>query len=126
MKSIINTEHAPKAVGPYSQGVILGKLVFTSGQIPLDPRSMSIVEGGIKEQTYQSLMNLKAVLEHAGASLNSVVKTTCFLANMEDFSSFNDIYMTFFDPAAAPARSCIQAGKLPKDALVEIEAIAYI
>lgn len=126
MKNIINTEAAPAAIGPYSQGVAFGDLVITSGQLPLDPATMAFPEGGVKEQTRQSLMNVKAVLEKSGASLDTVLKTTCFLAKMEDFAAFNEVYTDFFGSTSAPARSCIQAGKLPKDALVEIEAIAYI
>ncbi|EKM0669174.1 RidA family protein [Cronobacter turicensis] len=125
MKKIISSEHAPAAIGPYSQGVQLGNVVFTSGQLPLDPGTMAFPEGGIKAQTRQSLLNVKAVLEQSGASLNTVIKTTCFLARMEDFAAFNEVYAEFFGAEGAPARSCIQAGKLPKDALVEIEAIAY-
>ncbi|WP_435927015.1 RidA family protein [Dryocola sp. BD613] len=126
MKNIINTESAPAAIGPYSQGVSFGDLVMTSGQLPLDPATMAFPEGGVKEQTRQSLLNVQAVLEKSGAALDSVLKTTCFLARMEDFAAFNEVYTEFFGSAGAPARSCIQAGKLPKDALVEIEAIAYI
>ena len=126
MKNIINTEAAPAAIGPYSQGVSFGDLVMTSGQLPLDPATMAFPEGGVKEQTRQSLLTAKAVLEQSGASLETVLKTTCFLAKMEDFAAFNEVYTEFFGSTGAPARSCIQAGKLPKDALVEIEAIAYI
>ncbi len=126
MKKIINTKAAPAAIGPYSQGVSFGNLVMTSGQLPLDPTTMAFPEGGVREQTRQSLLNLKAVLEQSGASLDTVLKTTCFLAKMEDFSVFNEVYSEFFCDSGAPARSCIQAGKLPKEALVEIEAIAYI
>ncbi|WP_312387595.1 RidA family protein [Atlantibacter hermannii] len=126
MKNIINTGSAPAAIGPYSQGVSYGDLVMTSGQLPLDPITMAFPAGGIKEQTRQSLLNVKAVLEEAGASLDTVLKTTCFLAKMEDFAAFNEVYSDFFGSTGAPARSCIQAGKLPKEALVEIEAIAYV
>ncbi|MDW4575529.1 RidA family protein [Atlantibacter hermannii] len=126
MKNIINTESAPAAIGPYSQGVSYGDLVMTSGQLPLDPTTMAFPAGGIKAQTRQSLLNVKAVLEEAGASLDTVLKTTCFLAKMEDFAAFNEVYSEFFGSTGAPARSCIQAGKLPKEALVEIEAIAYV
>ncbi|MCR3895329.1 RidA family protein [Aeromonas caviae] len=126
MKSIINSEQAPTAIGPYSQGVSYGDLVFTSGQLPLDPITMQFPEGGIEEQTRQSLQNLKQVLEKSGATLETVLKTTCFLARMEDFAAFNVIYSEFFGSVGAPARSCIQAGKLPKNALVEIEAVAYM
>lgn len=127
MKSIINTKSAPVAIGPYSQGVSYGDLVMTSGQLPLDPITMAFPAGGIQEQTRQSLLNVKAVLEKSGASLETVLKTTCFLAKMEDFVTFNEIYTEFFgSEEGAPARSCIEVGKLPKNALVEIEAIAYI
>lgn len=126
MKKVIQTEKAPAAIGPYSQGTILENLVFTSGQLPLDPATMAFPEGGIAEQARVSLANLKAVLEEAGAGIDTVVKTTCFLAKMEDFAAFNEVYTDVFGTEAAPARSCIQAGRLPKDALVEVEAIAYI
>ncbi|MBW6187407.1 RidA family protein [Pseudomonas aeruginosa] len=126
MKKIINTKAAPAAIGPYSQGVSFGNLVMTSGQLPLDPTTMAFPEGGVREQTRQSLLNLKAVLEQSGASLDTVLKTTCFLAKMEDLSVSNEVYSEFFGDSGAPARPCIQAGKLPKEALVEIEAIAYI
>ncbi len=126
MKKVIQTEKAPAAIGPYSQGTILENLVFTSGQLPLDPATMAFPEGGIAEQAKASLANLKAVLEEAGAGIDTVVKTTCFLAKMEDFAAFNEVYTEVFGTEAAPARSCIQAGRLPKDALVEVEAIAYI
>ncbi|MGL4475064.1 MAG: RidA family protein [Shewanella sp.] len=126
MKIVINTASAPAAIGPYSQGMAFDNLVFTSGQIPLDPATMEFVPGGIKEQSQQSLTNLKAVLEQAGAGLDTVIKTTCFLADMADFAAFNEVYTEFFGTQAAPARSCIQAARLPKDALVEVEAIAFI
>lgn len=126
MKSIINSDLAPAAIGPYSQGVSYGSLIFTSGQLPLDPITMEFPEGGIEEQTRQSLQNLKQVLEKSGATLGTVLKTTCFLAKMEDFVAFNAIYTEFFGSECTPARSCIQAAKLPKNALVEVEAIAYI
>ncbi|EHG8282164.1 RidA family protein [Klebsiella oxytoca] len=125
MKNVILTEKAPEAIGPYSQGIAYGELVFTSGQLPLDPVKKAFPDGGIKEQTRQSLLNVQAVLEEGGASLKSVIKTTCFLADMADFAEFNAIYSEFFGTEAAPARSCIQAAKLPKDALVEVEAVAY-
>ncbi|MBY6016245.1 RidA family protein [Ferrimonas balearica] len=125
MKNVIHTTHAPEAIGPYSQGIALDRLVFTSGQLPLVPETMVMVEGGIKEQARQSLANLKAVLEQAGACTDTVVKTTCFLADMNDFVAFNEVYTEVFGTEAAPARSCVQAARLPKDALVEVEAIAY-
>ncbi len=105
MKKIINTKAAPAAIGPYSQGVSFGNLVMTSGQLPLDPTTMAFPEGGVREQTRQSLLNLKAVLEQSGASLDTVLKTTCFLAKMEDFSVFNEVYSEFFGDSGAPARS---------------------
>ncbi|ECK7274309.1 RidA family protein [Salmonella enterica subsp. enterica] len=125
MKVIINTDKAPSAIGPYSQGFIFNGLVFTSGQLPLYPKTMNLTEGGIKEQTWRALLNLKFVLEMGGASLETVLKTTCFLKNMDDFNAFNEVYETFFGKINGPARSCIQVEKIPKDALVEIEAIAF-
>lgn len=125
MKKIIETSHAPGAIGPYSQGVSFDRLVFTSGQLPLNPESMVFPEGGIKEQTRQSLLNMKAVLEESGASLETVLKTTCFLADMNDFVAFNEVYTEFFGSDSAPARSCVEAARLPKDAKVEIEAVAF-
>ena len=125
MKKAILTSNAPAAIGPYSQGIEFGELVFTSGQLPLDPVTNTFPDGGIKAQTRQSLRNVQAVLEKSGASLDSVIKTTCFLADMADFAQFNEVYSEFFGTDVAPARSCIQAAKLPKDALVEVEAIAH-
>ncbi|CAH8188387.1 RidA family protein [Vibrio aestuarianus] len=126
MKTQIHTESAPAAIGPYSQALAFKELVFTSGQLPLDPETMAFPEGGIREQARQSLANLKAILEQSGAGIDTVLKTTCFLGNMEDFAAFNEVYTEVFGTDCAPARSCIQAGRLPKDALVEVEAIAYI
>lgn len=125
MKKIIHTEEAPKAIGPYSQALAFERLVFVSGQLPLNPKTMEFPEGGIKEQTRQSLANLKAILEESGASLSTVLKTTCFLLNMEDFAAFNEVYTEVFGSEGAPARSCFAVAKLPKDALVEIEAVAF-
>ncbi|WEJ90380.1 MAG: RidA family protein [Klebsiella huaxiensis] len=125
MKQQIATDKAPAAIGPYSQAIQLGNLVFTSGQLPLDPETMTFPEGGIKEQTIQSLKNVQSILEKSGASLQTVVKTTCFLSDMAHFAEFNQVYESFFGTEAAPARSCVQAAKLPKDALVEVEAIAF-
>ena len=126
MKTTIHTESAPAAIGPYSQGTAFKELVFTSGQLPLDPTTMAFVEGGITEQARQSLSNLKAVLEAAGASIDNVVKTTCFLSDMENFVAFNEVYTEVFGTENAPSRSCVEVARLPKDALVEVEAIAYI
>lgn len=125
MKQIITTEQAPAAIGPYSQGTAYREMVYTSGQLPLVPETMQFVEGGIKEQARQSLENLKAVLEASGASLETVLKTTCFLSDMENFVAFNEVYTEMFGTENAPARSCVEAARLPKDALVEVEAIAY-
>ena len=125
IKKIISTKLAPSAIGPYSQANQFGNLLFTSGQIPLDPTSMEIVEGGITEQTEQVMKNLMAVLNEAGASAESVVKTTCFINDMNDFVAFNTVYATYF-PHSAPARSCVEVARLPKDVLVEVEAIATI
>lgn len=125
MKHIINTKEAPEAIGPYSQGTTFSDLVFTSGQLPLYPESMTFVEGGITEQARQSLENLKAVLEASGAGIDTVIKTTCFLSDMENFAAFNAVYADVFGTENAPARSCVEAARLPKDALVEVEAIAY-
>lgn len=124
-KHIISTKRAPAAIGPYSQAVRLGNLVFTSGQIPADQDSGEIVPGGIEPQARQALKNLEEVLNAAGASLNNVLKTTLFIKNMDDFTLINEVYAKFFG-AEPPARSCVEAARLPKDVLVEIEAIAYI
>jgi 2-iminobutanoate/2-iminopropanoate deaminase len=125
VRDAIATEGAPKAIGPYSQAVRTGRLVFCSGQIPLDPSTGTMVEGDIAAQTRQVLRNLGAVLDAAGASLDSVVKTTVFLADMNDFAAMNEAYATFFT-SPAPARSTVQAARLPKDARVEIDVIAYV
>lgn len=125
MKQIIHTEKAPAAIGPYSQAVKHGNLLITSGQIPLDPASGQVVAGGIQEQTRQVLENLKAVLAAGGAGLENVIKTTCFLNDMKDFSAFNEVYQGYFS-GNAPARSCVAVERLPKDVLVEVEAIAVV
>ncbi len=124
-KSIIATEKAPAAIGPYVQATRFGDLVFTSGQIPLIPETMLLVTGDIKVQAEQVLRNLSAILEAAGASVDTVVKTTCFLKDMNDFVAFNEVYADFFKNSA-PARSCVEVARLPKDVLVEVEAIAYV
>ena len=123
MKEIIQTEHAPQAIGPYSQAVKTNGLVFASGQIPTDPRTGQFVPGGIEEQTEQVLKNLAAVLEAAGSGLNRVVKTTVFLLDMQEFGAMNEVYGRFFKEEP-PARATVQAARLPRDARVEIEAIA--
>lgn len=120
--NVIHTENAPAAIGPYSQAIQTGNLVFTSGQIPIDPKSGNIVDGGIKEQTKQACENLKAVLEKAGSSLEKAVKTTCYLKNISDFATFNEVYAQYF--VGKPARSCFEVAALPKGALVEIEVVA--
>ncbi|MDC5073628.1 RidA family protein [Acinetobacter baumannii] len=125
MKEIICTKHAPEAIGPYSQGIGFQNLIFTSGQLPLIPETMQFPEGGIRAQTYQSLQNVKSILEAQNSSLEYVIKTTCFLADMTDFAEFNEVYQEFFGTNNPPARSCVEAARLPKDALVEIEVIAF-
>ena len=122
-REIITTDRAPAAVGPYSQGVRVDGLLFTAGQIPLDPATGQLVEGGIEAQTRQSLANVKAVLEAANSSLADVVKVTVFLVDMTEFKAMNGVYAQFF-PDSPPARSAVQVGALPLGALVEIEAIA--
>ncbi len=124
-KKIISTDKAPAAIGPYSQAVKCGNLLITSGQIPLDPGSGKVVEGGINAQTRQVLENLTKVLAKGGATLGNVIKTTCFLYDMNDFSRFNEVYQQFFN-SAPPARSCVAVDRLPKDVLVEIEAVALV
>jgi 2-iminobutanoate/2-iminopropanoate deaminase len=123
VREIIQTDRAPAAIGPYSQAVKTNGLIFASGQIPIDPKSGQFVEGGIKEQTKQVLKNLSAVLEAAGSSLNRVVKTTVFLADMQEFGAMNEVYGEFFKEEP-PARATVEAARLPRDARVEIEAIA--
>lgn len=126
MKKPIATTNAPAAIGPYAQANIIGNLIFASGQLPVDPATGNIVEGGIEEQTKQSLANVKAVLEAAGSSMDKVVKTTCFIKNMDDFSKMNAVYSTFFTEGQYPSRSAVEVARLPKDALVEVEVIAEI
>ncbi|MBR6962331.1 MAG: RidA family protein [Prevotella sp.] len=123
MKKVINTKAAPAAIGPYSQAIRVGNLVYTSGQIPIDPATGSFVEGGVKEQTRQSLLNVKAILAEAGLTMGDVVKTTVFLADMNDFADMNSVYAEFFSEPY-PARSAVAVKTLPKGALVEIEVVA--
>ncbi len=124
-KKIISTDKAPAAIGPYSQAIQSGNFLYTSGQIALDPSSGEVVTGGIQAQAKQVLENLKEVLAAGGASLDKVVKTTCFLNDMNDFVPFNEVYQTYFSENP-PARSCVAVERLPKDVLVEIEAIAVL
>lgn len=125
MKEIIATDKAPGAIGPYSQAVKVGNLVFVSGQIPIDPATGSFVSDDVSEQTEQVLKNLKAVLEAAGSSLGAVVKTTVFLADMNDFAVMNEIYGRYF-AENSPARATVEAARLPRDARIEIDCIAEV
>ena len=123
MKKTIATENAPAAIGPYSQGVDGGSVVITSGQLPIDPATGAFAGDDIARQTRQSLQNVQAVLAGAGLGMEDIIKTTVFLKDMNDFAAMNEVYATFF-PSAPPARSAVEVARLPKDALVEIEAIA--
>ena len=123
-REIVATAAAPAAIGAYVQGTLFERLVFTSGQIPLDPVSMAVVEGGVVEQTEQVMKNLFAVLEAAGSNARQVLKTTCYLSDMADFAAFNEIYARYFGDTP-PARSCVQAAALPRGVKVEVEAIAW-
>jgi len=123
-KEMIKTPHAPAALGPYSQGVKVGNLIYTAGQLGLDPATGKLVEG-LEAQTEQALQNLAAILEAAGSRLENVIKTTCFLADINDFKAFNGVYARYFT-ANPPARSTVQAGALPAAGLVEIEVVALI
>lgn len=123
MKKVISTPKAPAAIGPYSQAIQVGNLIYTSGQIPIDPATGQLVEGGIKEQTSQSLNNIQAILQEAGLTMASVVKTTVFMADMADFAEMNSVYAEFFTEPY-PARSAVAVKTLPKNALVEIEVVA--
>jgi 2-iminobutanoate/2-iminopropanoate deaminase len=122
---VISTKKAPVAIGPYSQAIQVGNLIYTSGQIPIDPETGVFVEGGIKEQTRQSLTNVKAILEEVGLTMSNIVKTTVFMADMNDFAEMNSIYAEFFTEPY-PARSAVAVKTLPKGALVEIEVIAEV
>ena len=124
-KKIIKTEKVSLPVGPYNQGVCIGNLIYTAGQIPLD-RLGNMVKGGIKEQTQQVLENVKSVLEAGGSSLDKVIKATVFLKDLNDFAAMNEIYSQYFKSENAPARSTIQVVRIPKDSLVEIEVVAHI
>ena len=121
-REVINTKNAPGAIGPYSQGIIVGDFVYTSGQLPINPVT-GVLETDIKVATKQSMENVKAILEAAGTSLENVVKTSIFLKDLNDFAAVNEVYGTYFTENP-PARSCVQVAKLPKDAVIEIEVIA--
>ena len=124
-KSIISTNKAPKAIGPYSQGVKVGNFIYTSGQLPINPATGELVNDDIRKAAEQCIENAKAILEEAGASLSQVVKTLVFVKDMNDFAAFNEVYARYFTENC-PARSCVQVAKLPLDALVEMEAIAVV
>jgi 2-iminobutanoate/2-iminopropanoate deaminase len=124
-KTVVQTDSAPKALGPYSQAIVAGGMVYCAGQIPLDPASGNIVAGGVAEQTHQVLKNLRAVLKAAGSDLDRAVKTTVFIKNMNDFAAMNEVYgRAEYFGSAAPARSTVEVARLPRDVLVEIELVA--
>lgn len=123
MKKVISTQNAPSAIGPYSQAILVNNTLFTSGQLGIDPKTGMFAEGGIKEQTEQSLKNVKAILKEADMDMCNVVKTTCFLSDMNDFAAMNEVYSSFF-AGNYPARSAVAVKTLPKNGLVEIEVIA--
>jgi len=124
MFKVIQTDNAPAAIGPYSQALIHGDFLYSSGQIPINPADGQVVEGDIKVQALQVMKNVGAVLEAAGISFENVIKTTCFLKNMDDFTAFNEIYAEYF--TGKPARSCVEVAKLPKNVLCEVEVIAVV
>lgn len=123
-KQAVSTERAPAAIGPYAQAIKIHGMIFTSGQIPIDPATKQVAGETIQEQAKQVMTNLQAVLEEAGSSLDRVVKTTCFLADLNDFASFNEVYGSFFRGDAPPARSTVQVAKLPMGVRVEVECVA--
>ncbi len=125
MKKIISTPKAPSAIGPYNQATAFENLIFTSGQIPLVPETMQIFEGGIKEQTKLVMNHIKSVLEEGGSSVDNILKTTCYLSDMDNFTAFNEIYAEYFSSDNAPARATIAVKTLPKNVLVEVDAIAF-
>lgn len=126
-RKVISTSQAPAPVGPYNQAIAAsGEMLFVAGQIPLDPDSGTLVGSDVAAQTRQALNNMKAILEAAGASLDSVVKTSVFLKDMNDFAAMNEVYAQYFNDEDAPARACVQVARLPKDALVEVECIAVL
>lgn len=124
-REVISSKDAPAAIGPYSQAIEAGGLIFVSGQIPVDPKTGDVVQGGIEAQTERVIRNIEAILEEAGATLEKVVKTTVYLANLADFAAMNQVYGHLF-PVDAPARATVQVARLPKDVLIEIEAIAAV
>lgn len=126
MKTRIQTDHAPAALGPYSQAIVTGNMVYTAGQTPIDPATGKLIDGTIEEQTHRVLQNIKSVLEAAGSSLAKVVKTTVFLTSMSDFAAMNGIYAQYFNTDAPPARSTIQVAGLPLGAMIEIETVAIL
>lgn len=126
MRKIVSTTAAPAAIGPYSQGNVFGNLIFTSGQIPLNPETGEIVGSTIEEQTEQVFKNIQAILEEAGSSFDKVLKTTVFIKDMNDFAKMNGIYANYFSEGSYPSRSAVEVARLPKDVLVEIETIAYV
>ncbi|MEO6457325.1 MAG: RidA family protein [Chloroflexia bacterium] len=126
MRERIATTNAPAAIGPYSQAIKAGNLIFTAGQVGLDPQTGQLTEGGIREQTQAALRNLQAVLEAAGCTFADVVKTTVFIMDMGDFTAMNEVYKGFFDEGAPPARSTVQVAGLPRGAMVEIECVAML
>jgi len=125
MQSAVSTESAPKALGPYSQAIKAGQFLFVSGQVPIDPATGEIVTGGVADQTRRALQNIGEILAAGGASLQHVVRTTVYLADLTDFAAMNEVYATFFT-ALQPARSTIQAARLPRDARIEIDVIAFL
>jgi len=124
-KTMIETNNAPAAIGPYAQGVKVGNLIFTSGQLPVNPATGELITNDIQAETRQCLENIKAILEEAGSSLDHAVKLTVFIKDMNQFSKINEVYATYF-PGDKPARSCVEVARLPKDANIEIEAIAMV
>lgn len=125
MKRIIKAENGPKPVGPYSHAVQVGNFIYTSGQVGIDPAIGKLVNGDVKDQTHQAMLNLKSILETAGASMNNVVKTTIFLKDMNDFAAMNEVYGSYFE-SAFPARETVQVVRLPVDAIVEISMVAFL
>lgn len=125
MKKVVDTDRAPAAIGPYSQGIVAGQFLFVSGQTPLDPATEKLVDGGIKEQTKRALDNIVGILEAAGTGLDKVVKVTVYLEDMNDFAAMNEVYASYFG-SEQPARCAIEVSRLPKDAKVEIDAIAIL